>query len=758
MSEFDFATRIKRIEAELMALKIAHGSGSQATVYDSEITITQGGVTKGSFTVNQSSDETIELDAGGGGSEPNDGTLTIQKNGTNVATFTANQAGNSTANISVPTAVSQLSDASNYAQVADLATVATTGDYDDLSGKPTIPTVNNGTLTIKKNGTSVGTFSANQSGNSSADITVPTTVAELSDSSDYVKDTDLATVATTGDYDDLTDKPTIGNGTLTITMDGTTVGSFSANTTSDTTIALTSGGSGGAKVYYATCTSSSGTATKVATTTNGDFVEENGAVVVVYFSNRQGAANPTLNVDGTGAHSILVSHSYNVPTGWWGVGAIMAFTYYYGEWISTGGSYANTTTYGRTILSNSVASTSTTTAASSNAVKSAYDLASTKSEVSFTQGLTSGSTVGTITIDGVSTTLYAPSSSGGSTVSYSPTLTSGTIVGALTIDGVASTLYAPTPPTTVAQLSDAANYALVSSLATVATSGSYSDLSNKPTIGNATLTIQKNGTNVQTFTANATSSKTANITVPTTVAELSDASSYAKTADLSTVATSGSYADLSNKPSSNLVFHATCPTATATAAKVATLDDATGFTLADGVMISITFTNSNIDRSATLNVGGTGAKDIIDYTLSNTNTHDGAAIWQSGETVLFSYHSGEDAWERVGGAPTYLSEAGYWDFSVGDVLILSGVASANSSATTNVSVSFRKTFADPPRVFLTNNFNESGSSLWWAYTKSITTTGFTFRSGYTSITGTGGGGNSGSKISWLAIGRIAGAT
>ena len=56
------------------------------------------------------------------------------------------------------------------------------------------------------------------------------------------------------------------------------------------------------------------------------------------------------------------------------------------------------------------------------------------------------------------------------------------------------------------------------SLSTVATSGSYNDLSNKPTIptvNNATLTIQKNGTNVQTFTANESSNKTANITVPT---------------------------------------------------------------------------------------------------------------------------------------------------------------------------------------------------------------------------------------------------
>ena len=45
------------------------------------------------------------------------------------------------------------------------AKVATTSD---------IPTVNNGTLTIKKNGTTVATFSANQSGNATANITVPT--------------------------------------------------------------------------------------------------------------------------------------------------------------------------------------------------------------------------------------------------------------------------------------------------------------------------------------------------------------------------------------------------------------------------------------------------------------------------------------------------------------------------------------------------------------------------------------------------------
>lgn len=53
----------------------------------------------------------------------------------------------------------------------------------------------------------------------------------------------------------------------------------------------------------------------------------------------------------------------------------------------------------------------------------------------------------------------------------------------------------------------------------VAFSGSYVDLSNKPTIPasakNGKLTIQKNGTEVQTFTANQSTNAVANILVPT---------------------------------------------------------------------------------------------------------------------------------------------------------------------------------------------------------------------------------------------------
>lgn len=46
---------------------------------------------------------------------------------------------------------------------ADLKTVAFTGSYNDLENKPTIPTVNNATLTIKQGGTTKGTFTANAS-------------------------------------------------------------------------------------------------------------------------------------------------------------------------------------------------------------------------------------------------------------------------------------------------------------------------------------------------------------------------------------------------------------------------------------------------------------------------------------------------------------------------------------------------------------------------------------------------------------------
>lgn len=63
--------------------------------------------------------------------------------------------------------------------VNSVGMAAVTNSYNDLNDRPTIPTVNNGTLTIQKNGTTVQTFTANQSSSVTANITVPTTASDV---------------------------------------------------------------------------------------------------------------------------------------------------------------------------------------------------------------------------------------------------------------------------------------------------------------------------------------------------------------------------------------------------------------------------------------------------------------------------------------------------------------------------------------------------------------------------------------------------
>lgn len=149
----------------------------------------------------------------------------------------------------VPTKTSELTNdgedgTSTYVEADGLATVATSGSYSDLLNKPTIPTVNNATLTIQKNGSNIATFTSNASSNVTANISVPTDTNDLTngagyitssslptktsnltnDGSDgtstYVEADDLATVATSGNYSDLSGKPTIPTKTSDLTNDG----------------------------------------------------------------------------------------------------------------------------------------------------------------------------------------------------------------------------------------------------------------------------------------------------------------------------------------------------------------------------------------------------------------------------------------------------------------------------------------------------------------------------------------------------------
>ncbi len=73
-------------------------------------------------------------------------------------------------------------------------------------------------------------------------------------------------------------------------------------------------------------------------------------------------------------------------------------------------------------------------------------------------------------------------------------------------------------------------------IATVGTTKIYA-----PTVNNATLTIQKNGTDVATFTANSSTAATANISVPTAVSELTNDSKYQTDANVKTTVESYGY-------------------------------------------------------------------------------------------------------------------------------------------------------------------------------------------------------------------------
>ena len=102
---------------------------------------------------------------------------------------------------------------------SDVGAAALSNNYNDLDNLPTIPTVNDATLTIQKNGVDVQTFTANASSNVTANITVPTKTSDLTNDSDFVVSSNLATVATSGDYGDLSNKPSIPTNTSDLTND-----------------------------------------------------------------------------------------------------------------------------------------------------------------------------------------------------------------------------------------------------------------------------------------------------------------------------------------------------------------------------------------------------------------------------------------------------------------------------------------------------------------------------------------------------------
>lgn len=176
----------------------------------------------------------------------------------------------------VPTKTSDLTNDSQFVESSSLAAVATSGDYDDLRDKPTIPTKTSDLTNDGASGTST-----------------------------YVEASSLATVATTGDFDDLTDKPTIptvNDAMLTITQNGTSKGTFTANDADDTTIEVSD-------TTYSNFTGTDGTAAGAAGLVPAPVATEAG-----YFLSASGTWEEVGGGGGGSSVIELTSADYNYPS------------------------------------------------------------------------------------------------------------------------------------------------------------------------------------------------------------------------------------------------------------------------------------------------------------------------------------------------------------------------------------------------------------------------------------------------------------
>lgn len=153
---------------------------NKPTVNDGTLIINQDGVQVGVFSANQANTTTVNLTSGGGGGAYTAGTG-IDISGTVISVDTSVVA----KVVDIPTKTSDLLNdgaygASTYVEASSLAAVATSGSYNDLSNKPTIPAAQ-----------------------VNSDWNAVSGVAQI------LNKPTLATVATSGSYNDLTDKPTI---------------------------------------------------------------------------------------------------------------------------------------------------------------------------------------------------------------------------------------------------------------------------------------------------------------------------------------------------------------------------------------------------------------------------------------------------------------------------------------------------------------------------------------------------------------------
>lgn len=189
--------------------------------------------------------------------------------------------------------------------------------------------------------------------------------------------------------------------------------------------------------------------------------------------------------------------------------------------------------------------------------------------------------------------------------------------------------------TTIAATASASDTKYPSEKAVATALAAKADSADIPTVNNATLTVQKNGSSVGTFTANASQNATINITVPTTTSQLTNNSGFITADDLPEdyVLTAATSTALGGVKSGGDITVATDGAVTVNSATKATQDG-------NGATISSTYTkiaqgSGNANKAVITNASGnitTGtitSAMITDGTITNADISSSAAIAQS---------------------------------------------------------------------------------------------------------------------------------
>ena len=312
--------------------------------------------------------------------------------------------------------------------ISGLATVATSGSYNDLTDVPTIPTQvtestvsgwgftkNTGTYIKPSTGipktdlasgvqTSLGKADTALQSISSSDVTTALgyTPYNSTNPNGYTSNTgtitgvkmngstiassgvaDLGTVIT--EHQDISGKQDkiVAGTNISIASDGKTISATdttysNATTTtaglmsSDDKTKLNGIETGATKNlnYYGTCATAAATQAKVVVCEG--FVLEEGATISVLFTNAQTYnGTPTLNVNSTGAKNIRYKADTNAVRYIWSAGEIIDFTYNGTYWIMHRSALATTLYYGLAKYSDSLTSTSSALGATPKAINTA---------------------------------------------------------------------------------------------------------------------------------------------------------------------------------------------------------------------------------------------------------------------------------------------------------------------------------------------------------------------------------------------------